>query len=217
MSDMLALSADYGARSEHLFNPAIGRLVALWGFHADVMPDKPPAPGKISAFVANPPTLQDMILADGVLMDIHPRAQLDFGAIAKGVALDEAREILRSHQIHNALINIGGNILALGNNGGSPWRIELRPATTQPSLGVIILKDGEAVATSGGGERRFIYQGKVYHHILDWRSGEPHHLPPPPLSLAMTLKTPAPLVMPPQRHWLSPISERPPAFYKTSN
>ncbi|WOV90785.1 MAG: FAD:protein FMN transferase [Candidatus Zeuxoniibacter abyssi] len=172
MSDMLALSADYGARSEHLFNPAIGRLVALWGFHADVMPDKPPAPGKISAFVANPPTLQDMILADGVLMDIHPRAQLDFGAIAKGVALDEAREILRSHQIHNALINIGGNILALGNNGGSPWRIELRPATTQPSLGVIILKDGEAVATSGGGERRFIYQGKVYHHILDWRSGE---------------------------------------------
>ena len=90
MSDMLALSADYGARSEHLFNPAIGRLVALWGFHADVMPDKPPAPGKISAFVANPPTLQDMILADGVLMDIHPRAQLDFGAIAKGVALDFA-------------------------------------------------------------------------------------------------------------------------------
>ena len=89
------------------------------------------------------------------------------------MALDEAREILRSHQIHNALINIGGNILALGNNGGSPWRIELRPATTQPSLGVIILKDGEAVATSGGGERRFIYQGKVYHHILDWRSGEP--------------------------------------------
>ena len=112
------------------------------------------------------------------------------------MALDEAREILRSHQIHNALINIGGNILALGNNGGSPWRIELRPATTQPSLGVIILKDGEAVATSGGGERRFIYQGKVITISWTGAAENRHHLPPPPLSLAMTLKTPAPLVMP---------------------
>ncbi len=173
MATMLALSADYAERSEHLFNPAIGHLVALWGFHADVMPQKPPPDEKIRVFVANPPTLANINLSSEKLEYIHPKSQLDFGAVAKGVALDEAKKILRRHNIQNALINIGGNIMALGKNGTSPWLIELRPAVAALPVGVVALHDGESIATSGGGERQFNYQGKTYHHILDWRTGEP--------------------------------------------
>ena len=168
MAIMLSLSIDYARRSNGLFNPAAGKLFGLWGFHSDTLPKTPPSQSAIHAAIAVLPDMQKIILSERILKYTPPATQFDFGAIAKGAALDDAKSILRQRGIKNALINIGGNILAMGNNGKRPWQILLYPKTL-----TIALNDGEAVATSGDTVRAFIYQGKRYHHIIDPRTGYP--------------------------------------------
>ena len=103
-------------------------------------------------------------------------AELDFGGIAKGYASDRAREIVN---VKNMLVYLGGNISAKGTNYkigvGNPTRKDRRFAT--PYFGIIDLKDGECVSTSGDYERYYeLKVGEVtryYHHILDPKTGYP--------------------------------------------
>ena len=173
MSSMLSLSADGESKSGGVFNPAIGTLVSLWGFHSETPPAAPPKESALKQWLQNPPTLKTMRLKGNKLSHLHPRARLDFGGTAKGAALDDSRRILRGHGIQNALINIGGNIMALGRNGKRFWRVELRPSRDAESLGAVELRDGEAVSISGAGERSFTHEGIRYHHILDPRTAHP--------------------------------------------
>jgi thiamine biosynthesis lipoprotein ApbE len=92
--------------------------------------------------------------------------KIDFGGIAKGYAVDRAKEILVSHGIKSALINIGGNIFALGNpHSRKAWQIGIRdPREKSKIIYKVNLKD-RAVSTSGSYERPF--------HIIDPSTGEP--------------------------------------------
>lgn len=102
--------------------------------------------------------------------------QLDLGALAKGYASDKAAGILRQQGITSALINLGGNIMAIGENPGSgaPWRIGIRtPFSLDENIGVIEVTD-KAVVTSGSYERCFTAEdGQTYHHIIDPATGCP--------------------------------------------
>jgi thiamine biosynthesis lipoprotein len=173
MAVMLVQAADYSERSSGLFNPAAGRLFALWGFHSDKPPTAPPPPSSVKQYLANAPSMAAVNIQAQQLRIAHPLTQFDFGALAKGVALDAARDMLHHHGVRDALINIGGNILAMGANNGRPWRVRIQPATDAGAVGTINLADGEAIATSGGGERFFIHDGRRYHHVIDPRSGMP--------------------------------------------
>jgi thiamine biosynthesis lipoprotein len=99
--------------------------------------------------------------------------QLDLGGYAKGYALDRARTILREQGIDNALINIGGNVLALGTRGNRPWRVGIQHPRKPGPLAVLELRDGEAIGTSGDYQRYFELDGKRYCHLIDPRSGYP--------------------------------------------
>jgi thiamine biosynthesis lipoprotein len=101
--------------------------------------------------------------------------QIDLGGYAKGYALDRAARILRDAGIHNALINIGGNILALGQKGKQPWRIGIQHPREPRPLATMPLYDGEAIGTSGDYQRYFELDGVRYAHLLDPRMGEPAH------------------------------------------
>ena len=173
MAAMLSLSAEGEVKSGGVFNPAIGALVSLWGFHSEKLPTAPPDDAALDKWLENPPSLKTMRLRGNALLHLHPLARMDFGAAAKGAALDDARRVLRAHGIQNALVNAGGNILALGQNGGRKWRVALRPARQAATIGTAELEDGEAVAVSGGGEKFFTHGGVRYHHILDPRTARP--------------------------------------------
>ena len=168
MAAMLSLSADYARHGNGLFNPAAGELFALWGFHSDDTPARPPPPQAIADYLSAAPQMRDVVLRGTVLQSAPPRAKFDFGAIAKGAALDAARDILRRRGISGALINVGGNILAIGDNGRRPWKVRLHPAGVYAELA-----DGEAVATSGDGARFFVYAGRRFHHLINPRTGVP--------------------------------------------
>lgn len=161
------------SQSDHLFNPAIGGLIALWGFHSDVPSSKVPDATAIAKWRDASPRMSDIHLAEGHVWSDDPSVQLDFGGIAKGYALDEAARILRNHRIQNALINIGGNLIALGRRGENPWRVGIQHPRQPGMLGTLDLHDGEALGTSGDYQRFFEVDGKRYSHLIDPRTGYP--------------------------------------------
>lgn len=171
---LVKLSRKLASRSDQLFNPAIGRLIALWGFHRDQprcegVPDK----AEIEKLVQAHPTMDD-ITVDGIfLQSDNPAVQLDFGAIGKGYGIDLAVEHLRELGIENAIVNSGGDLRTIGSRGGHPWRIAIRSPSGSGTLGFVNVAGDESVFTSGDYERNCLWQGKLYHHILDPRTGYP--------------------------------------------
>ena len=100
---------------------------------------------------------------------------IDLGGIAKGYACDEAIKIYKDKNIESALINIGGNISALGTKPDkTQWKIGVQNprGETGTYIGVVSLKDN-AISTSGDYQRFFELDGKKYHHIIDPETGYP--------------------------------------------
>jgi thiamine biosynthesis lipoprotein len=81
--------------------------------------------------------------------------------------------ILRARGIGDALINIGGNVMALGSRNGEPWRVGLRHPRASGPLATLKLYDGEAIGTSGDYQRFFELDGRRYCHLLDPERDEP--------------------------------------------
>lgn len=163
----------YSEQSQGLFNPAIGNLIRLWGFQSDSYTPRLPDPEKINELVRANPQMRDIVI-DGILFHSkNPAVRLDLGGYAKGYALDIAASYLRSQGIKNALINIGGNILALGQHGDRPWRVGIQHPRAAGPIATVDLRDGEAIGTSGDYQRYFDLDGKRYCHIIDPRSGWP--------------------------------------------
>lgn len=163
----------YSIQSGGLFNPAIGNLIRLWGFQSDHFEAKLPDPAAIQALVKANPRMQDIVV-DGIMFHSNnPAVRLDLGGYAKGYALDMAAAYLRSQGVHNALINIGGNILALGRHGDRPWRVGIQHPRKPGPIATLDLYDGEAIGTSGDYQRFFELNGKRYCHIIDPRTGWP--------------------------------------------
>ncbi len=166
-------AAAIAAQSDQLFNPAIGNLVALWGFHSDEFKPQLPEAAAVEAAVKARPRMSDLSFAGERASSRNRAVQLDLGGYAKGYALDRAAGILRGQGVNNALINIGGNIMALGDKGGQPWRVGIQHPRAAAPLATLELRDGEAVGTSGDYQRYFEVDGKRYCHLLDPRSGRP--------------------------------------------
>ena len=160
-------------RSNALFNPAIGRLVQLWGFQGDEFKPVRPAESELSRVVLAHPRMNDLVFEKGAVLSTNPLLQLDLGGYAKGYALDLAARALRREGVKNALINIGGNILALGEHGDRPWRVGIQHPRQPRSIATLDLYDGEAIGTSGDYQRYFELDGKRYCHIIDPRNGRP--------------------------------------------
>ena len=100
---------------------------------------------------------------------------VDLGGIAKGYAADEVARVLRGHGIGHALVDLGGNVIAVGPRpDGSPWRIGIQnpAAPTGTYLATIGIAD-ETVVTSGVNERFFVLGSRRYHHVIDPRTGWP--------------------------------------------
>ncbi|MGH4139020.1 FAD:protein FMN transferase [Clostridium sp.] len=101
--------------------------------------------------------------------------EIDVGGIAKGFAADEVKNVLMKNGIKSALINLGGNILALGKKkDGTPWGVGIQnPFKTRGEFALSINVINKAVVTSGNYERYFEEDGKRFHHIIDPITGFP--------------------------------------------
>ena len=170
---LLEMSKQLFTTSSGLFNPAIGELIALWGFHADELPDSPPEHAEIETFIEQLPNMDDVEIEGGRVRSQHSHLSIDAGGLAKGYAVDLGIKLLQKHGIENALVNAGGDLCGIGDRGDRKWRVGIRHPDKPGVLASINLQDGDCVFTSGDYERGYDYQGRHYHHIIDPRSGYP--------------------------------------------
>ena len=163
------------ANSQHLFNPAAGKLFELWGYHADNWFESRPPPNEeaINNWLSLIPTMDDISINNGELSSSNTKVKLGFGGFAKGYAVDTAIAALQQQGIQNAIVNIGGDLRAIGSHGERPWVIGIRHPRKEGMLASIALKNDESVISSGDYERFFEYEGVRYPHILDPRTGYP--------------------------------------------
>ena len=163
------------AESGGLFDPAVGGLVDMWGFHTSQFPVTTPAPTaeRVDAWLASRPRLEDVVVDGDRLTARNPEVQLDFGAVAEGRAAEIVGAVLRRHGVAQALVNLGGDVVAIGDGGGEPWRVALRDPFGGV-LGGVELHDGEALFSTGNYNKfRTSPSGTRWGHLLDPRTGRP--------------------------------------------
>ncbi|MGF1659247.1 MAG: FAD:protein FMN transferase [Rubrimonas sp.] len=174
LAALLRQSRDLACASGGLFEPAIGGLVALWGFHADAPPDgPPPAASAIEALVAAAPSMAQLRVEGRRVSATNPAIRLDLGGVAKGAALDIAAAELRAAGVDSAILNAGSTVNVVGAHGARPWRVAIRDPFEWGAVAAISLRPGEVLSTSGNYERFFEHAGARFAHILDPRTGRP--------------------------------------------
>lgn len=97
--------------------------------------------------------------------------RIDLGGIAKGYAVDQAMQIVRSCGIREAMISAGGDSRVLGTKRGKPWIIGIQHPRNKDDLALIIPLSDTAISTSGDYQRFFIEDGIRIHHIIDPATG----------------------------------------------
>jgi len=166
---LLQEAVRFSRETEGAFSVTIRPLTALW--HIGVSSGVLPEAEKIAAArkLVND---KDLIFSENSReVMLRYRGQgLDLGGIAKGYAADEVKRILTEGGIQDAIINLGGSVIILGQ----PREIGIQHPRreTGVSMGSLVTS-GEAVVTSGDYERCFFKEGRRYSHILDSRTGMP--------------------------------------------
>jgi thiamine biosynthesis lipoprotein len=171
---VLTTALEYCEPTNGEFDPSVGPLVKAWNIGSD------------NAAVPSKEVLQKaMSLVDYRNIEVDQTAgtvflkkqgmKLDLGAIAKGYAADGMAKIIKRHGIQKAMIDLGGNILAIGEKApNTPWTIGIRDPEQKTGSAILSLKVKDmSIVTSGTYERYFVQDGKSYHHIIDPHTGFP--------------------------------------------
>ena len=173
LASFIADAQQRSALGDGRFDPGIGALIRLWGFQSDEFKPVLPDPSDLAAWRAARPGIADLTLDGLQVSSRNPKVAIDFGGYLKGVALDRAADVLHAQGVRSALINIGGNVMALGTKNGQAWKVGIQHPRQPGPLATVELNDGEAIGTSGDYQRFFELDGKRYCHLLDPRTGEP--------------------------------------------
>lgn len=184
---MLRSAARLERDSAGFFNPGIGGVVGAWGFHDDVMrPGARPDPRALAIWRDAPPSLAQIEMRGDRVMSRNPHLQLDFGAYAKGVAIDRALDQLRARGVASALVDLGGNLAAMHGAGETGWHVGIRDPQGEGLVASLVTEAREAVVTSGSYERFRMLDGERCTHILD-----PHTLAPATGLVSVTVLHPS--------------------------
>lgn len=166
---LIRLALQVSKESNGAFDITVAPLVELWGFYEKS--PKFPQNQKIKDCLKNV-GYQHLSFRKGRLEKDKPAVRIDLGGIAKGYALSEAVNVLKSQGIKSALIDLGGDVYALGKNGKRSWKVGIKNPFGKGILGYVEVED-TAIVSSGDYERFFIKDGKRYHHIFNPKTGYP--------------------------------------------
>lgn len=171
MLAILALAQDVAAQSGGALDVSIGPASALWDFSGTgaALPD--------ASALAAAAALVDYtrLRIEGDSVTLPAGMQLDLGAVAKGYIADRLAAYLQGRGVESGLINLGGNVAALGAKpGGEAWVVGIQnPQSDAGESIAAVAVCGQSVVTSGIYQRGFDLGGVRYHHILDTATGWP--------------------------------------------
>ncbi len=165
-----AMALRIARESDGAFDITIAPLLELWGFYGDA--PHLPRDQEIKACLRRI-GFQYLLIKKQELQKTKDDVEIDLGGIAKGYAVGEAVKVLKEKGVTSAIIDAGGDVYALGNRGGKPWKVGIKdPRGGKDLLGYLEVED-LAVMGSGDYERFFEKDGKRYHHIFDPKTGYP--------------------------------------------
>ena len=166
-------SLELNKQTGGLFDITIYPLMELWGFPTKNY--RIPSDKEIKATLKN--VGSDKIIFDentGKISFKNEGMKIDFGGIGKGYITDELVKILTDEGVESAIINLGGNVFGFNKKpDGSLWNVAIRDPDEPENYMAAIRIGNSAVITSGGYERYFEENGKIYHHILNPKTGKP--------------------------------------------
>lgn len=167
LAAMLQLSREYHDASGGLFNPALGKLIAAYGFHDSAVDD-----AAIAAIKLDLPDMRDLKIEGNLAISGHPELQIDLGGIAKGYAIGLIGDFLDSRGVKNYIVNAGGDMKIAGNRFGRPWRLGIQNPFAPGVVASLELSGNHSLFTSGNYQRQYRRGASLRHHIIDPRSGE---------------------------------------------
>jgi thiamine biosynthesis lipoprotein len=162
------------------FDITVRPLVELWGFYGD----HPAVPSQRAIdSCLRMVGYRNLIVESGLpvrgrtqtgrVTKRRPDVTIDLGGIAKGYALKEAARVLRAGGVDSALIDLGGDVYAMGRKGNRNWKVGVRNPRREGVVGVAAVSN-LAVVTSGDYECCFFGPDSVrYCHIIDPATGWP--------------------------------------------
>ena len=172
LCSLIDSSLFYARATSGAFDVTVRPLVLLWGFQGGET--RIPSEEEISHALASVGHERITLDSRRSTVTLPAGMQIDLAGIAKGYAVDRCVVILARRGVTNALVNLGGNIYAMGAPSGEKgWRVGIRdPNGALETVGSLLLRN-EAVATSGNYENFVEIDGKRYGHIIDPRTGWP--------------------------------------------
>lgn len=165
---LIQAALEYGRATDGAFDITVAPVMDAWGFTTE----EKQVPSQEVLNQLLPLVDSGLITADGGVT-LAPGQSIDLGGIAKGYASDCVEEILREQGVASGVISLGGNVYVQGNSpDGDPWQIAVRDPQGDGAFAVLRLTDAYAI-TSGGYQRYFEQDGRIYHHIIDPATGYP--------------------------------------------
>lgn len=172
-ADLIREGLHYSEVSDGSYDISIEPLSSLWDFTSGkaVIP-----PADQIAAAARRVNYKNLKLDQDTLTFLSPDTTIELGSIAKGFIADRMKDYLLSKGVKSAIINLGGNVLCVGElPGRRPFHIGLQKPFADHSevIANLSIKD-LSVVSSGVYERHFVKDGKNYHHILNPKTGFPY-------------------------------------------
>lgn len=154
------------------FDITVGNLTSLWDFTQE----KPAVPKDSDIQNAVESIDYRNVEVSGNTVSLkNPQTHIDLGGIAKGYIADKMKEYLMEQGVTEGIINLGGNVLCLGEKTDGAYRIGVQKPFDMEGTPLLALEiSDKTVVTSGVYERCFTLEDKLYHHILNPASGYPY-------------------------------------------
>ena len=173
--DLLLYCKELYSKTDGKLNVAMGSVLSIWhdyrndGMNNPVDAKLPPMEKleEASAYT----DIEKVIIneEEQTVFVSEPEMTLDVGAIAKGYAVERVAEELVEKGVTGYVLNVGGNVRAIGNSNGEPWQVGIENPDTgsdEPFIEQLGLED-KSLVTSGNYQRFYVVDGKNYHHIID--------------------------------------------------
>lgn len=171
--ELLSIGVKYGSLSNDSFTIAIEPLTSLWDFSSGscTIPDH----NEILSVLPYLSTNRILFREPCQIRLADTNTGVDLGGIAKGYIADKIAVFLKNHHVENAIINLGGNVLVMGNKGNQPFTIGIqKPFASQGEYLASLQVSDKSIVSSGIYERYFEKDNILYHHILNPHTGYPY-------------------------------------------
>ena len=166
---ILNIAGQLWEESNGLFDPTVGILNQVWDFQIG----RPTSLVKLEQLLEKVGWQNVQVNKTGVHL-AKSGMEIDLGGLVKEFAADKIAKLFRNHGLSSALIELAGDIVAIGNQyNGKPWKVGIKnPIDTSTSLCTVNLTN-TAICSSGNYERRFIFEGRSVSHLLNPTTGWP--------------------------------------------